>query len=260
MKPGTAESGESAGGADFAGPVLSARQRRLCRLFGVHEYPDVFERFVRLPLIGDVLARHLRGGKCNVVFRANVIFIHVPKNAGTSIANAIYGDSIGHRTALFYKKFAPDFFQHVRKFAVLRDPLERFLSAYWYVRAGGGTEVRMDPVFYTRVSHIDSVDALLDYLEERLSNIFGLDHVLRPQCWYLADEKGEILIDELYVLDGADGALNQAIADLSGKSLPRMNTTSRGSEALSPAQISRIERLYKRDFELFRSVQMRQSA
>jgi hypothetical protein len=42
--------------------------------------------------------------------KRGVIFVHVPKAAGTSIANALYGRSAGQMTAVQIKRYCPDLF------------------------------------------------------------------------------------------------------------------------------------------------------
>ena len=69
-----------------------------------------------------------------------VIFIHVPRCAGTSIIKAVnneFGkmDHIGHHFWEDYKPYLSEWdWNDYTKFCVFRDPLERFLSAYRYAQ------------------------------------------------------------------------------------------------------------------------------
>jgi hypothetical protein len=65
------------------------------------------------------------------------LFIHIPKTAGTSLCAALYGRGIKHRPAWEIALFHPVRFTRNGKFAVVREPVDRFLSAYDYLRAGG---------------------------------------------------------------------------------------------------------------------------
>lgn len=65
--------------------------------------------------------------------RDRCIFIHVPKTAGYSIGQALFGGVTGHdplrRLWLFY---TPEEFDQYFKFAFVRNPWERLVSAYVY--------------------------------------------------------------------------------------------------------------------------------
>ena len=62
--------------------------------------------------------------------QCGAVFVHVPKNAGSSISRALYGRSLGHKTAQEMMAYNPKLFQELDSFAVLRDPLERAISAW----------------------------------------------------------------------------------------------------------------------------------
>src|SRR5207302_4792563 len=80
-------------------------------------------------LFGIPIPRYLRA--------SGHLFIHIPKNAGVSISQAIYGRQVWHRTASFFRDSDPDYFSGRVSFAVVRNPWDRLVSAYEYHRAGG---------------------------------------------------------------------------------------------------------------------------
>lgn len=73
------------------------------------------------------------------------LFIHVPKTAGTSICQALFGGITGHdslrRLWLFY---SPEEFDQYFKFAFVRNPWERLVSAYVYFLQDGGNPYRQN--------------------------------------------------------------------------------------------------------------------
>lgn len=72
----------------------------------------------------------------------NIVFIHVPKAAGTSINSALYGvPQTSHLKAKDFKRYNPDVFNNAYSFAVLRNPWDRLISAYEFARSGG-SEIR----------------------------------------------------------------------------------------------------------------------
>lgn len=88
---------------------LSLRQR----VTGVRLYPEAFTK-----------------NKC--------IFIHIPKTAGTSIGEALFGTGrTGHFEWIYYKEIDSESFSNFFKFAFVRNPLDRVVSAYFYLCGGG---------------------------------------------------------------------------------------------------------------------------
>lgn len=64
-----------------------------------------------------------------------LIFIHIPKNAGTSIIKAIGVQNILiDKTIEEYKVQYDEYWDKYKKFTVVRDPIDRFISAYKYAR------------------------------------------------------------------------------------------------------------------------------
>ena len=61
------------------------------------------------------------------------IFVHVPKTAGTSIQKAIFDQPARHYPAVRYMAFDREAFDRYFKFAFVRNPWDRFASAFHYL-------------------------------------------------------------------------------------------------------------------------------
>ena len=72
--------------------------------------------------------------------RHRCIFIHVPKAAGSGIAQALFGEGSRHVTYFEYEQANPDKFERYFKFAFVRNPWDRLVSSYFYLRSGGSGE------------------------------------------------------------------------------------------------------------------------
>lgn len=59
-------------------------------------------------------------------------FIHIPKTAGSNISQALYGYQVGHKPRSLLRRTDGDFI-----FAFVRNPLERFVSAFNFLKIGG---------------------------------------------------------------------------------------------------------------------------
>ncbi|HEV2865638.1 MAG TPA: sulfotransferase family 2 domain-containing protein [Allosphingosinicella sp.] len=69
---------------------------------------------------------------------AGILFIHVPKAAGTSFNQALYGRFIGHPHARDVRRWGSRAVNALPSFSVVRNPWDRLVSAYRFARAGRG--------------------------------------------------------------------------------------------------------------------------
>lgn len=70
------------------------------------------------------------------------VFVHVPKCAGISVSQALFGNlSGGHATLSDYLYvFEPKLLASYFKFTIVRNPWDRLVSAYHFLQQGGYTE------------------------------------------------------------------------------------------------------------------------
>jgi len=229
--------------------------------YGVHDWDDLQEKLARRSPIGRAVLRRLRHYPLPRMRRRGVLFVHVPKNAGTTIATALYGGWTGHRTALYCRILDPAFFCENLRFAVLRDPVDRFTSAYWFLRRGGGSERKVSKWFAESCRHVVSIEDLISHVEAHIGNVFALDNVLRPQVWFLQDESGNLLVEDLFLLGVDDGRLAAYLRQRYGISeLQHLNQTEKGDLVLTDRQRDRIRAVYAADTELVRQIQLSHAA
>lgn len=214
---------------------------KICR---VKLYSDIHERAcdvgVRLPLGRKRMAR------LDKIRQAKTLFIHIPKNAGTSVNSLLYGENMRHETARYFHHAAPDLRErNIMSFAIWRDPVERFLSAFDFARQGGGRMVRLHPHFANLYRNFRSLDDALDHVEHARSP-YALDHVFRPQNWYVRDRANRLIVDKLVPFHSL-AQLPQYVPALSGCTLPHLNDSRRLTTAPTAAQTKRIRHLYAED-------------
>jgi hypothetical protein len=196
------------------------------------------------PPLDPTLRRRLRK-----IRKAGVLFVHIPKNAGISISCELYGEPLFHPTIRYYKRVAPDMVDTLPSFAVWRDPVARFVSAYRFGRSGGGPSARLARAFRPLYASFRSLDDALDHVESAPS-LYQTDHIFRPQFWYVADGGGRIGVDQLCLIDDLDATIARSgIPGLAKISHANMSPAS--NEVLSVEQEARLRKLYAIDFAIY---------
>lgn len=130
--------------------------------------------------------------------KTGVIFIHVPKNAGTSICNAIYGRFIGHYTVREVAFWRPGLYRTLPSLGLCRNPWARTLSAYRFACAGAAMSDGAG-IYNPKRYQIDAFSSferfILEWLAER--DIKRLDYVFRSQSEFLVSREGKIGVTHL---------------------------------------------------------------
>jgi hypothetical protein len=183
---------------------------------------------------------------------SGVIFIHVPKAAGTSISHAIYGRSLGHLKAREVKSACPREFASLFRFSVVRDPWDRTLSAYRFVAGGGTTVAGVRRVGQYQFSSFENF--LFDWLAHQ--DLKRADYVFQPQSDFLLDRSGELLVDHVGRFEAIEETIGLASRIL-GRELEvgRLNALSEGEDYrpfyTSGEAIELVGRVYRDDIERF---------
>jgi hypothetical protein len=123
----------------------------------------------------------------------NIVFIHVPKAAGTSINSALYGvPQTSHLKAKDFKRYNPEVFNKAYSFAVLRNPWDRLVSAYEFARSGG-SEIRYHRANLKEKMLSRDFRYFLESLQEL--HLPELDPVFWPQSDFVLGADGSLLVN-----------------------------------------------------------------
>jgi len=121
--------------------------------------------------------------------KAGIVFVHVPKAAGSSIAAVLYGGRMGHHPAARLMNEDPEGWAALDRLAIVREPVSRFLSAYAFAMAGGTPHgaIRWRPE-YEDPALRDANVFVRDYLAR--GEIFEKDVVFWPQSHFVCGAAG----------------------------------------------------------------------
>ena len=227
----------------------------LLGIAGVKLFSDLYERSSSLGPAFPIPLDAKRRGRLRAIEDAGALFIHIPKNAGMAVSQALYGQQVYHQSIRYYARFAPDLVERLPSFAIWRDPVERFMSALRFARTGGNPGNRIAAGFRDSYARFATVDDALNHVETG-SSVFATDHIFRPQFWYVADRTARIAVDRILLIDELDSALTDM--RLPGLEHVTHLNESVGHEVLLTArQEHRLRRLYAIDFAVYESLRSR---
>ena len=161
--------------------------------------------------------------------REGVVFVHVPKAAGTSICQALYGRLLGHFSLADVMSACPAEVQALPRFSVARNPWDRLVSAWSYHVAATTKGGRIDDrAGRSRQAGGPECEAFERFVNESLAvgDVHELGGIFRPQSAYLLDSHLQASFDHLGRLE----TLSETefwLSDTLGRtvSIARSNTT-----------------------------------
>lgn len=132
----------------------------------------------------------------NAVSEHGCIFIHIPKCAGNSVQQGLFGDIIfGHQTIRQYQvALTRSAYRGAWKFTVTRNPWKRIASAWRYMKKGGGNE--RDKAFFDKtLSQYETFDDFVNnWLVHQNLELCGCAH-FKPQMHYIRQFGGFVKMD-----------------------------------------------------------------
>ncbi|WP_353653836.1 MULTISPECIES: sulfotransferase family 2 domain-containing protein [Halomonadaceae] len=189
------------------------------------------------------------------VLDKQILFIHIPKAAGSSICDSLYGRQLGHVRCIDYQRINSGQFRSIRKFSVIRNPYERVYSAYCFLKDGGLPAFPADQRLSRIIQRYGGFESfVLNWLSCR-NNRNSYIHFM-PQSDFVTDRQGCLMVDRLGKLE----ELNDFIQTLEWEwgvqlELPHLNKSNRGGldtgrEWFSEPVREVIGELYSDDFRL----------
>jgi len=185
-------------------------------------------------------------------FDANrCIFIHVPKTGGTSVFSFFPGLLQMHDTYHVYQEKSPVLFQKYYKFAFVRNPWDRLVSAFNYLRTSSH-ELHPRAIKQDIATYRDFRDFVLRGLR---TDSMATYHLFTPQSEFLCNNAGEILMDHLGRFENIQEDFSIIARKLAMKvELPHRNSSAKKLDwrkCYDDQCIEIVAEFYQRDIDIF---------
>lgn len=190
-------------------------------------------------------------------FRSGYMFVHVPRTAGVSLHQTLFPDheiEVSHIPAWDFRLVLDEnTYRSLFKFAFVRNPWDRLLSAFRFMKDGGyGPD---DSRWAT--AHLDGIHEFNEFVTEWLApeRLATRPHWL-PQVHWLTDPVGNLEVDFVGRFESLQEDF-QRLCDHIGMTaeLPHINRSDRKTETYrdvySNAAAEKVCELYQEDIDLF---------
>lgn len=183
-----------------------------------------------------------------------VIFIHIPKTAGTSVLKILMGKKIrrDHLSYSVYQKAQSKIFNNYFKFCFVRNPYDRLVSAFEYLKNGGNQN---GDLYFKEL-----IENHYPTFEEFVLGFLNKDNVnsillLRPQYLFVCDEKFEIMVDFCGRFENIERDINVVCEKVGiDKKLEKTNASNKKNHQyyyFNEKVKKKVYEIYSKDFEIF---------
>jgi hypothetical protein len=216
-----------------------------------HHLANISNSMAAMPKLRPMWVNTFGLGPLKAVQSAETLFIHISKTGGTSISKVLYGKNLPPYSARFWLETFGAAVRGFRSFSVLRHPVERFVSFYKMVLAGGTDIMAYSKFTRHNLKDLESIDSFINYIARQKSEggIYSLE--LQKQSSFILGRNNDILVDRLFLLDRQRGFPQELSRWLSIEQIPHLNATNSNSISVSKETRAKILNIYARDLEIY---------
>jgi len=180
------------------------------------------------------------------------IFIHIPKTAGTSIVKSLFNCVSRHTPYFEYQKANKQKFDDYFKFCFVRNPWDRLLSTYLFLKKGG-LNAQDEKWAKNNISQYETFNEFVtSWVNE--TNIMQWIHFY-PQHYFVCDGDLNIMVDYVGRQERIDEGYDFVCKKLGMENnlLSKVNTTQHKHYSFYYSEEAKqiVEKVYHKDIELF---------
>lgn len=182
------------------------------------------------------------------------IFVHIPKAGGVSLSKSLFNNlGYGHLYIKNYKYiFNYNEFNNYFKFSIVRNPWDRLVSAYFFLKAGGFHDIDKKWYINNLSKYQDFDEFVLKWVNK--SNIYKWIHFI-PQFEFVTINS-KLNVDKIYHIENMDFAVNDLEKRLNKSiSLSHKNKTVSRKKDYRQYYTQKtkniVEQVYSEDIQLF---------
>lgn len=186
----------------------------------------------------------------------NILFIHIPKNAGTSLINELNLSPHGHYDWVSHPKFNGSY----HKFTIVRNPWDRLVSSYefakmdksyWHSSNGRSRDGKHPDYDLCHSLTFKECVKLLKNHPERFTHPGW-----KNQYPYIVNGEDKIMVDSVLKMENLNDELVRMFKKLNISkvpNIPRVNVSTRGNykDYYDNESISLVKEIYIKDISLF---------
>lgn len=188
--------------------------------------------------------------------KKKIIFIHIPKNAGTSIITSkeLEFSEVQHRTYKFYQTYYKSQWNDFLKVAIVRNPWDRFVSCYNYAiveksywHSKKGPSIFGPHEDYETLKDISFEETVRLFYKKQIN----LKHPgWKPQCHWIC-ENDKIMVDKAFRFEQLEKSVPFKAIFGKIEKLNSSNNKKNYKEYYNEETKKIIWEIYKKDIEIF---------
>lgn len=199
------------------------------------------------------LFRFRYGTRANYFSKRGYLFIHIPKNAGTSLSRSLGLPGQEHFTLENYaQEIDPDRLEQLFKFCIVRNPVDRIVSAFRYLKRHQYNDGFRS---YFKTYNIDCFDSADQFVQQWLNQQSMWTNYLTGTQSSFISIGNKVAVDCMFSFENLPLMYEELNSRL-GMSIKaqHVNVSSGQKEILSDASIRIVQDLYRDDFEIYEQV------